>query len=235
MHCPLVIWSIRHGESRAQAPNLDRDERSRRDLPNWMYELSEEGAHQSRCAGEWMRERDLVPDAILTTDFRRGLQTADNLGFGDDVYREEHAMLAEQDFGLWYWNTEQEMRERFPNEVRRRDAFRTKKKPSFQWTPLGGESGRLLEMRAWILWADLCQRFAGQKVALVNHGTKGAILMKMLLRISAANYERDYAKILHPENASIRIFHAPTDPSCRQLMTHDPKVDYVVPWMLGRQ
>jgi broad specificity phosphatase PhoE len=230
---PLEIWYIRHGESKAQ--NIDRDVRAHSGTPNIRYGLSEDGRGQAGITGTWMREHLPKPAALLFSDFERAKETAHCLGYGRRVYREEHAMLAEQDFGLWYVNTEKEMGERYPDEMRRRNAL-TKDigvYPSFHWQPLGGVSARQLEMRAWILWQDLCQRFAGQKVALVSHGTFGAVFTKMLLRLSAGYYEENFYEWLHPDNASVRIFRRPGRGS-HELMSHDRKTDYIVPWKLDR-
>jgi 2,3-bisphosphoglycerate-dependent phosphoglycerate mutase len=123
------IFLLRHAHSQANA-----DKRVYRDLPDHAIPLSERGKMQAYATGEnlaaYLAKNKALVDAgirIWCSPYLRARETRDllldGMGAARDWFRDsrEHILLTEQNFGLFDGLSDDECREKYPDESRRFD------------------------------------------------------------------------------------------------------------------
>ena len=167
---PATLWLARHGESlgnladaRAHASGAGRLEIDVRD-PD--VELSDTGIDQARSLGRWLAglPADRRPTAVLSSPFARARSTAEHAAepLGLTVRLDER--LRERDFGAFDGMTGAGIRERYPDEARRRSRL-----GKFYYRPPGGESWADVALRVRSLLATEALVLDGERVLVVAH------------------------------------------------------------------
>jgi broad specificity phosphatase PhoE len=164
---PASITLVRHGESvgnladararEAHAEVLDLDERDAD------VELSPAGREQADALARWLAEKcpdDWRPTVVLASPYRRAAETADRAGL--DAVLDER--LRERDLGAFDGLTGAGIRERYPDEAKRRQ-----KVGKFYYQPPSGESWADVALRVRSLLADLRHGYDGERVWLFTH------------------------------------------------------------------
>src|SRR5262249_38727745 len=141
MTMPLDLVLVRHGESEGNvAFGYSKRGDTRHFTPEFLarhsskWRLTDRGREQARAAGVWLRE-NLAPsfDRYYTAEYLRAMETAAHLGFEDAAWYCEF-YLRERDWGVFDVMSFQDRRERYADDLKRREA------DTFFWTPPGGES-----------------------------------------------------------------------------------------------
>ena len=128
-----------------------------------LWRLTEKGEDQAKIAGEWLRSNNLSRfDCLYTSEYVRAMETSGLLGLKDAKWRSD-LMLRERDWGEWDLCSQQERRENFGYERRRR-------RESLFWAPPGGESLAQVVQRVDSFLMFVNRRFSGGKVFITCHG-----------------------------------------------------------------
>ena len=151
----MRLYLIRHGETDHNAGRLTL---GRQDVP-----LNERGRAQARALAEAFRARDGVV-AVYASPLQRAIDTATPLAgvLGLDVRIDER--LIEMDIGEVEDQTFDEVRERYPDFVRR---WLSEEAPDVPMP--GGESLRQVQERAWAAIDEIRAAHEDDAVAVVTH------------------------------------------------------------------
>jgi broad specificity phosphatase PhoE len=167
---PVTLTLVRHGESvgnladaeaqRQKADRLDLDLRDA-DVP-----LSDTGEEQADALRDWLRKapEDQLPTLVVSSPYRRALDTARRATEGLDLRVVVDERLRERDLGVFDGLTGQGIRSQYAEEAERR-----KKLGKFYYQPPCGESWADVVLRIRSLLADLRQGFAEDRVWLFTH------------------------------------------------------------------
>lgn len=151
----MRLYLIRHGETDHNARRLAL---GRQDVP-----LNERGRSQARALAEAFRGREGIV-AVYASPLQRAVDTATPLAgvLGLDVRIDER--LIEMDIGEVEDQTFDEVRERYPDFVRR---WLSDEAPDVPMP--GGESLRQVQARAWAAIDEIRAAHADDAVAVVTH------------------------------------------------------------------
>jgi len=171
---PDRLWIIRHGQSAgnvardaAHEAELDRIAISGRDVD---VPLSRLGEEQAAALGHWFAsgDEDDRPDVLLSSPYRRALQTARHFrDAGGAAANERICMderLREKEFGILDGLTTQGIVRHFPEQA---DFRRTLGK--FYHRPPGGESWADVILRLRSLLDTVSLHYGGQRVMIFAH------------------------------------------------------------------
>jgi NAD+ kinase len=153
MTMPLDLVLVRHGESEGNvAFGHSRRGDSRHFTPEFLsrhssrWRLTPRGEEQARAAGDWLRRHvSHAFDRYYTSEYLRSIETAALMGFDDATWFCEF-YLRERDWGVFDLMSFQERRERYADDMRRREL------DTFFWAPPNGESMATLCLRI-VMWA----------------------------------------------------------------------------------
>lgn len=149
----LYVW--RHGRT---AWNNERRIQGQADV-----DLDETGHAQARAAAE--RLARLRPDAIVSSDLKRAVQTAEYLAAETGLAIKLDARLRERHFGVWQGFTDAELEQRYPGEFDRwRHGDRT------VGDELDMETRADLEKRAVAALLDAAEATPGGVTVVTAHG-----------------------------------------------------------------
>ncbi len=168
MHVGEIAWLgvVRHGEStanvaadHAEATGLEALDVDQRDAD---VELTETGMAQGAALRPWVAAR--VPDVVLSSPYRRAVQTAELAldGLGLPVRLDER--LRDRELGVIDLLTRHGVAARFPEEAARR-----RRLGPFYYRPPGGEAWTDVALRLRGVLGDLRREHAGQRVLLFAH------------------------------------------------------------------
>lgn len=171
MTMPLDLVLVRHGESegnvafghsRRGSTHCFTPEFLARHCSQWRLTLT--GQQQAEAAGIWIRQH-LSPlfDRYYVAEYLRAMETAAHLGFADAEWSCEF-YLRERDWGIFASMSFQERRERYAEDMKRREL------DSFFWTPPGGESMADLCLRIDRVLDTLHRECSDKRVLIVCHG-----------------------------------------------------------------
>ena len=166
----MTLYLVRHGETEW---NVTRRYSGRADVP-----LTARGEAQARAVAELLA--DVRFDAFLCSPQGRALATADIIGRRLGMEAEVLDDLSEHDVGDWTGLTREQIEQRWPGELARRDADRS----GYQLP--GGESYASLWQRAQRVLALL----RGRKLRcplLVGHAGMGRTVAAAAARLSLAD------------------------------------------------
>lgn len=200
MTMPSDFILVRHGQSEGNEANR-RSRKGDHSVFNGefkqrhssLWRLTDLGRKQAEMAGNWIREN--VGQSFgryYVSEYIRALETAANLGLPDAVwYRDFY--LRERDWGQLDVMSHEERRERFGDELDRRD------RDGFYWAPPGGESMATLCLRVDRVLNTLHRECSDKKVISVCHGEVMWAFRVRLERMTQQRYcELDASK--HPHN-----------------------------------
>lgn len=87
------IWLIRHGET---AWNAEQRLQGWRDIP-----LNEVGRQQAKSVQRYLQQQDIRFDAVLTSDLKRAIETAEIAFEGYPTVFNQDAQLRERNYGIY--------------------------------------------------------------------------------------------------------------------------------------
>ena len=165
-----MIWLVRHGESMGNVADAKAQQagagRLELDIRDPDVPLSDTGRSQAEALGTHLAglPEDERPTVALSSPFNRALTTArlatENLG----VRVRTDERLRERDFGAFDGMTGDGIREKFPDEARRRDLL-----GKFYYRPPGGESWADVALRIRSLLATEALRHDCDRLLVVAH------------------------------------------------------------------
>jgi len=238
MTMPINLVLVRHGESEGNVANR----RSRKGdhgaftaeflrRHSSLWRLTTRGIEQAQAAGEWLRANlsrgDGRPlfDRHYVSEYVRALETAGHLALPGAVWFRT-AYLRERDWGQLDVLSDIERRERFADELARRD------RDGFFWAPPGGESMANLCLRTDRVLHTLHRECSDQDVNIVCHGEVMWSLRVQLERMTQPRYrELDGSSDAkdHIHNSSI-IQYTRRHPESGVLTTRYEWMRSVCPW-----
>jgi NAD+ kinase len=233
MTMPLDLVLVRHGESEGNvAYGMSRRGDPSHFTPEFLarhsskWRLTDRGRQQAGVAGEWLR-RHVAPsfDRYYVAEYLRAMETAAHLGFPDASWRCEF-FLRERDWGVFDVMSFQERRERYAEELKRREC------DTFFWTPPGGESMANLCLRIDRVLDTLHRECAGLRVILVCHGEVMWAFRVRLERMPQERYhelDRSPDPCLKMHNCQV-LHYTRRDPESGALAAHLDWVRSVCPW-----
>jgi broad specificity phosphatase PhoE len=167
---PETLTLVRHSESvgnladaEAQRKGVDRLELDIRDAD---VGLSDAGRQQADALAAWLKQaaEGERPTVVVSSPYRRALETAQRATEGLDLEVVLDERLRERDLGVFDGLTGKGIRSEYADEAERR-----KKVGKFYYQPPSGESWADVVLRTRSLLADLRQGFGGARVWLFSH------------------------------------------------------------------
>ncbi|MDO8669523.1 MAG: histidine phosphatase family protein [Candidatus Buchananbacteria bacterium] len=198
MTMPIDLVLVRHGESEGNAANARSRQGDNRDF-NELYlnrhsskwRLTDRGREQAHLAGLWIKE-NIGTDFFryYVSEYIRAMETAALLDLpGAKWYVDFY--LRERDWGMLDLMTDESRREKFAEELSRREM------DSFYWCPPGGESMAQLCRRIDRILGTMHRECADKKVIIVCHGeVMWAMLVRLTRMLQSRFKELDNSK--HP-------------------------------------
>ncbi len=166
-----TLWMVRHGEStgnvardRAEhsgAVSIDIEARDA-DVP-----LSDLGRRQAAEFGRWLERLapGRHPDAVLSSPYRRAVETAEIAAAGIDEGRiRTDERLRDRELGVLDLLTSHGVAERRPDEASRKQRL-----GRLYYRPPGGESWSDVALRVRSALADIDRRYAGRHLIVFAH------------------------------------------------------------------
>jgi len=195
---PKLMVFVRHGEAWINAHPVS--EWISEKVSNFHAPLSERGRQQAKITGEYIKKRYGKFDAHFVSSFPRTEETQREMGFTEDPILD--ARLDECWAGIWYTMTEEEIRAKYPEELRLRELHGW-----FHYRPIGGESGAELELRVHAFNAYLREMYRGKRVLVVGHGRWMIHHQRIMQNLSLEETKRRYVeKNRRFPNASIAAY-----------------------------
>jgi broad specificity phosphatase PhoE len=185
---PSSLVLVRHAQS---VGNVADDEARRQgaarldlDARDADVELSETGRGQAAALGAWLGSADEGerPTLVVSSPYRRALDTARIALEGQDVQIVVDERLRERDLGLFDGLTGAGIRAEYAQEARRRSRV-----GKFYYQPPSGESWADVVLRVRSLLADLREGFADERVWLFTHQ---AVIMSLRYVLDGLDEER---------------------------------------------
>jgi NAD+ kinase len=235
MTMPIDLVLVRHGESEGnvvfgRARKGDHSgftpEFAARHSSQWR--LTREGQQQAEIAGAWIRLHiSSVFDRYYASEYLRAMETAGWLGFGDAAWYCEF-YLRERDWGIFDVMSYQERRERYADDMRRREL------DAFFWTPPNGESIANLCLRLDRVLDTLHRECSDKRVLIVCHGEVMWGFRVRLERMSQEMYrELDQSSDRRIKFHNCQILHyTRRDPETGRLAPHLNWMRSICPWDL---
>jgi probable phosphoglycerate mutase len=167
---PETLSILRHGQS---AGNVARDLAESKssdvieiDFRDVDVRLSDLGHRQAHAVGEWLAQqpKEKQPTIILSSPYKRALQTAEEVGksIGVEIVFDER--LREREFGILDRLTSRGIKAKYPQEAELRARL-----GKFYYRPPGGESWTDVLLRLRSVLDSLARDYADQRVLLVCH------------------------------------------------------------------
>ncbi len=182
---PDLIMAVRHGESAANAAYreaLRRDEVLEFPRPDAEVRLTDLGRAQAAALGRWLDGLPATrrPEAVWCSTYHRARETWRIAGSRmTEPPREvrEDERLIDRVMGELELMNERAVRERFPDEARRRALL-----GEWSYRPPGGESFADIAARLRAFLADLGRAAQGRRVMIVAHDSVVTVLRHVLER-----------------------------------------------------
>lgn len=217
---PALFIFVRHAQS--QGNLLTPAERVRLEMGTPYYTLTDRGRAQARMTGEWLQKFFPNPDRIFRSYFVRTRETAELLYSNRSIAEDER--LAEANRGMWHVLSEDDIREKMPWEIRRRELDGL-----YHYRPPGGENWPDVELRLRDFRRSMRRRFPGKTIVCVTHGHWLLLWQKRIDRWTIDETVERYKQGIIVENASVVIYRDEIVGGKHRLV-HDPSRDYIVPW-----
>ncbi|MFA6604098.1 MAG: histidine phosphatase family protein [Patescibacteria group bacterium] len=219
MAWPKLLVLVRHAESKSNV--LSANERASFETAPHTYPLTERGRQQAAVTAAYLQRRFGRFDTRYTSYYGRAKETMEILCPGEKYC--EDPRLAEAQRGIWHAMTRDEIRERFPEEIRRRD-----REGFYHHRPIGGENWPDVELRIRSFLDTLTRDHAGARVLLVVHSHWLVLCQRLIHGYSIEECVRRYREQL-VENASVTAY-AGHDPWLFGRPSLELTLDAVVPW-----
>jgi alpha-ribazole phosphatase len=155
------LWLVRHGQTDW---NVEGRYQGQADPP-----LNQTGLDEARQAARRLAEQPLK--AVYSSDLQRARQTAVVIAQACRLPLHIDARLREVNLGAWEGMLFNQIRARYPAELRERELNPLNSRPP------GGETVEELWQRVKAVVNEIADRHAGEEVVVVSHGlTIGALL-----------------------------------------------------------
>lgn len=212
-----MIACVRHAQSLGNI--LGADGRAQHPLPNWQYDLTEEGRAQARIMGEYLKEQghDTFPLCLHST-YRRTKETAEIIagtpGLNIGTIRAT-SLLDEKWDGVLHDLSKEEIEKYYPEQARLRE-----RTGYYHHRAPGGQNCPDVELyvREFLReWGD----YEGP-LLVVGHGRWFQIFQRFIHRIPIQDFNEQVKSVA---NCSLTIY-----PDFRQVTEETPLPECVVPW-----
>lgn len=187
---------VRHAESEGNVRT--QAELARYPLATNNYPLTERGRKQAHITGEWLHNRFGQFDIYYTSQYTRSKETMKIMYPAARVC--EDARLNEVQRGIWHVLTKEEIHEKYPEEIIRRE-----REGRYHYRPLGGESWVDVELRAHSFFGTAARDYENQTLLVVCHGTWLVLARKLIHHFSITETLREFEEN-HSANASVTIY-----------------------------
>lgn len=158
------IYLVRHGQT---AWNAEGRWQGTLDIP-----LDEVGFRQAQALAEHLKERPIT--AIYSSELGRAYATAEPLAKAKGIDIQTDVRLRELHFGIFQGLTRDEIRTKYPTEVRQFYAN------YLDFVVPEGESRGEMQARAYEMWQDVVRRHPNSEVVVMSHGGPVRLLLMKL-------------------------------------------------------
>ncbi len=236
MGWPQNLVFVRHAQSVGNV--LTPDERARFDQSSHEYQLTDLGREQAFITGAWLAKHYGKFDRYYTSYYKRATETMHLIhaqldGAGGSIYTD--ARLAEAQRGIYHTMTAEQIQDRFPFEL-----IRKEREDLYHYRPFGGENWMDVELRIHSFLGTLARDYEGENVLVVCHGHWLMLCLRLIQHFSIEEAIRRYKEGKVFENASVTAFRArrpkgPEGPDRLYITAeyHDGKLvefENLVPW-----
>ena len=196
MGWPKLLVLVRHAESVGNVRS--GDERASLDVASHAFSLTERGEKQAEITGKYLHDRFGHFDVYYVSYYLRSFQTMKIMYPQAQVY--EDARLAEGQRGIWHTMTGNQIAERYPDELIRRD-----REDLYHFRPLGGENWPDMELRIHSFLGTLNRDCEDLKVLVVVHAHWLILFQRLVHRFSIAEAMCRYREAV-VDNASVTVY-----------------------------
>jgi 2,3-bisphosphoglycerate-dependent phosphoglycerate mutase len=205
-----ALWVVRHGESTGNVAR-DRAERSGAttidiDVRDADVPLSETGRRQAADLHRWLDQlpADRRPDAVLSSPYRRTVETAEIAAAGIEAIEagriSTDERLRDRELGILDLLTTRGVAELHPDE-----AARKRRLGRLYHRPPGGESWSDVALRVRSVLADIDRRYPGRRLMVFTHEAVVLILRYIVEDLSEPQLVELAASTMLP-NTSVSVF-----------------------------
>jgi len=218
MAWPNLLILVRHAESEGNIKSAD--ERASFAIATHAYSLTARGREQAKITGEYLRKIYGEFDIYYTSYYTRSQQTMQLMYPDARVF--EDPRLAEAQRGIWHAMTQEQIEERFPEEIERK-----KREGLYHYRAFGGENWPDVELRIHSFLGTLNRDYNGQRVLIVVHGHWEILFQRLIHHFSIEEAMRRYKNGVF-ENASITVYHGETENNKSRFILIQ---ENIVPWL----
>ncbi|MFA6536181.1 MAG: histidine phosphatase family protein [Candidatus Paceibacterota bacterium] len=193
MAWPKLLVLVRHAESEGNVRTSA--ERAKYPVSTWEYPLTPHGEWQSGWAGDFVKREFGQFDVRYVSYYERSRQTMRIMFPHGKVY--EDPRLAEAQRGIFHTLTNEEVAQRYPEEVRRK-----KLEGLYHYRPPGGENWPDVELRIHSFLGTLNRDCDDKKVIMVVHGNWLILFQRLIHHFSIKEAVRRYKNATF-DNASV--------------------------------
>ncbi len=217
MGWPALLVLVRHGESEGNIRTAV--ERTEYDVSTASYPLTPRGREQAKMTGEYLHNRFGTFDAYYASYYTRSIETLRLMYPEAKIY--EDPRIAEGQRGIWHQITVDQMKQRFPEEIHRRE-----REGLYHYRPFGGENWPDIELRIHSFLGTLSRDYDGKKVLVVGHG-HWFILFQRLIHRHTIEETMQRHKAQRFQNTSVTIYQSVMDNGKPRLQLME---ENIVPW-----
>lgn len=216
MGWPKKLVLVRHAES---VGNLKSpDDRAAFECATHAYPLTERGREQARITGEYLHQA-FEFDTYYVSYYERSRETMRIMYPLVCVY--EDPRLAEAQRGIYHAMTRDEIKQKFPEELRRKD-----REGLYYYRPLGGENWPDIELRIHSFLGTLSRDYEDQTVLMVVHGHWLLLFQRLIHHFPIEETVKRYEAGVF-ENASVTVYRGEVTDGCSRLVLESANL---VPW-----
>lgn len=202
-----ALWVVRHGQSTGNVAR-DRAERSGAttidiDVRDADVPLSETGRRQAGDLRRWLDQQpaDRRPDAVLSSPYRRALETAEIAAAEIEEGRiSTDERLRDRELGILDLLTSRGVAELHPDE-----AARKRRLGRLYHRPPGGESWSDVALRLRSVLADIDRRYPDRRLIVFTHEAVVLIMRYIVEDLSEQQLVELAASTMLP-NTSVSVF-----------------------------
>lgn len=217
MAWPKLLVLVRHAESIANI--LSREALAKSDIAPHALPLTERGKRQAKITGEYLNKEFGKFDVYYVSYYKRAQETMRITCPEAKVY--EDPRLAEAQRGIWHGMSSEEIKEKFPEEVKRKE-----REGLYHYRPPGGENWPDIELRIHSFLGTLNRDCEDQRVLIVVHGHWLTLFERLIHRFSIEEAVYRYQNATK-ENASVTVYDGIiVDGKSRLVLT----AENIVPW-----
>lgn len=193
---PRQITFVRHAQSEGNI--RDVDERAEYDVATHAYSLTPYGREQAAITGKYLREKYGEFDVYYSSYYKRAKETLQIIAPNAKHY--EDSRLAEGQRGVWHTMTRDQVVQRFPEELARKE-----REGLYHYRPFGGENWADMELRIHSYLGTINRDYPSERVCIIVHGHWLLLCQRLIERFSIEEAERRYKQHI-AKNASVTTY-----------------------------